>query len=115
MPLSQPALAPEGQMLFLIFVDGGPQPPREVTAWKLVVPGVAVGNANRSELSAHIDSMLRQGVEQRVVFSCGAMHSIDLRVATVTNLTCGITSRLTSEKSLVNTPAHPYKCAGYFT
>ena len=117
MPLPQPAFAPEGQQLFLIFVDGGPQPPRETTSWKLVVPGAgqpsaAVTSANTIELSGHIDSMIRQGVQQRVVFSCGAMHSIDLRLATVTNLSGGITSRLAPEKTVVNVPPHPYKCAG---
>ena len=63
MPLSQPVLAPEGHQLFLIFVDGGPQPPRPVTAWKLAAPGQDVTEAD--ELSVHIDSMVRQGVHQR--------------------------------------------------
>jgi hypothetical protein len=110
MPLSQPAHAPEGQHLFLIFVDGGPQPPRTATAWKLVAPGHAATDAG--DLCAHIDSMIRQGAQQRVIFAGGSMQSIDLRLFTVTNMSCGITSRLIPEKSLVNVPPRPYKCAG---
>jgi hypothetical protein len=108
MPLSQPVLAPEGKQLFLIFVDGGPQPPRTVTAWKMATPGQAVADAG--ELSGHIDVMIRQGVQQRVVSAGGSMQSIDLRSQSVTNLTRGFTSRLIPEKSHANVPPRPYKC-----
>ena len=108
MPLSQPVLAPAGHQLFLIFVDGGPQPPRPVTTWKLAAPGQDVTEAD--ELSVHIDSMVRQGVHQRVVSAGGSMQSIDLRSYTVTNLSRGVTSRLIPEKGTANVPPRPYRC-----
>lgn len=105
--LAQPIVAPEGHQLFLLFVDGGPQPPRPTTAWKLAAPDQIMTDA--VEISAHIDGMMRQGVQQRVVSAGGSMMSIDLRMFTVTNLSRGVAFRLIPEKSLQSVPPRPYK------
>ena len=107
MSLSHSIVVPQGHQLFLLFVDGGPQPPRPVTAWKLATPGEVVAEAG--ELCAHIDAMTRQGVLQRVVSAGGCMHSIDLRLLTVTNLSRGISSRLVPERSVASVPSRPYQ------
>ncbi len=106
-PLSQRILVPQGHQLFVLFVDGGPQPPRPLTAWKLATPDGAITEAG--ELCGHIEVMTRHGVQQRVVSAGGSMHSIDLRLLTVTNLSRGITSRLISEKSIAAVPPRPYQ------
>jgi hypothetical protein len=107
MSLSHSIVVPQGHHLFLLFVDGGPQPPRPVTAWKLATPGQVVTEAG--ELCAHIDAMTRQGALQRVVSAGACMHSIDLRLLTVTNLSRGISSRLIPERSVASVPSRPYQ------
>lgn len=107
--LAQPIVAPEGHQLFLLFVDGGPQPPRPTTTWKLAAPDQTITDA--VEICAHIDSMMRQGVQQRVVSTGGSMMSIDLRMFTVTNLSRGVAFRLIPEKRLQDIPPLPYKYA----
>jgi hypothetical protein len=108
MQLSQPICAPEGHRLFLMFVDGGPQPPQLINAWKLAAPGQDAISAG--DLSGHIDMMMKMGVQQRVVHASGCMQSIDLRLSTVTNLSKGTTFRLTSEIRHKSVAPRPYKC-----